>query len=94
MNNQDTPLKEFRVAKRWSPEKGDFVYTVEQRFENTRMLSQKEVKTKYFRPLVEVDEEIARKNAEHYGVEFPTEEHDAFAEAEATLKEAKRKGIL
>lgn len=91
---KDEPLKEFRITKRWKIEDGEFVYLVEQRFKNIRFDKQEEVETLYYRPLAEVSEDIAKKNADHYGIDMPTDEHDAFAEAEAMLAEAKKKGIV
>lgn len=92
----DEPLQAFRVVKLWNIAKADYVYIVQQQFKHTEYKGSKPVSLDYWRPVAnaELDEEMAKKNAEHYGVAFPTEELDVFAEAAAQQKLAEKLGLV
>lgn len=93
----DEPLQEFEMRKLWNVRKADFVYVLFQRFINTtRNKKGDEVKLEYYKPAadIELDEEKAKKNCEHYGIDFPTEEFDAFKEFEEQKKLAEKMGVL
>ena len=93
--NNDKPTNNRKLEKLWNPIKSEYVYILTREY--IGIIDKEEDGKKvhhevpYYRAEVqnELSEEQAKKNAEHYGIEMPTEEFDdiAYWEEQNSIKE-------
>lgn len=89
------PTRDMRIIKVWEVEEAKFIYMLQRRFEASYKVGKNEVTVDEWRIAanVKMDEEKAKANAEHYGIEVPTEEFDEIGELEAHDSELEALGL-